>query len=138
MGVNNEPVIWGLGRTTTLSNIGIVSFATDLTVAIRFGKYKNKRFYTVYPKFDFDLFGGQTYILFAPVMTGYEVRFGKFMEWSFAAEFGYSFPLPWGSIPDGKWINFPSLANVGVHYRFGDKFYSDLYKKHNKKFFDKL
>ncbi|HOV14673.1 MAG TPA: hypothetical protein PK771_10345 [Spirochaetota bacterium] len=140
VGVNNESGYMGFGKDYyTIENRHSIYFATDLTVALRFGKYKEQCvYYTIYPKFDFDLFGGPTYILFAPVMTGYEVRFGKFMEWSFAAEFGYAFPLPWGSVPDGKWINFPSLANVGLHYRFGDKFYSDLYKKHNKKFFDKL
>jgi hypothetical protein len=57
-------------------------------------------------------------------MIGYEVRFGQNMEWSFATEAGYTFPIPWGSIPDGEWINFPSLANISVNYRFGDKFYS--------------
>ncbi len=114
-------------------------FATDLTVALRFGKYKEHCvYYSIYPKVDFALNGGDTWVLFSPVMTGYEVRFGKFMEWSFPAEFGYSFPIPWNSVPEGKWINFPSLANVGIHYRFGDKFYSDLYKKYNKKFFDKI
>lgn len=139
-GVNDEMGYMGLGKDYyTVENRHSFYFATDLTIAVRIGKYKEHcLYYTIYPKVDFSLNGGDTYILFSPVMAGYEVRFGRFMEWSFAVEAGYSFPIPWGSIPDGKWINFPSLANVGVHYRFGDKFYRDLHKKYGKRFFDKL
>ncbi|OHD05772.1 MAG: hypothetical protein A2086_13300 [Spirochaetes bacterium GWD1_27_9] len=109
----------------TIKNRHSIYFATDLTVAIRFGVLKEHCiYYSIFPKVDFDLFSTSIYVLFSPVMVGYEVRFGTNMEWSFAIESGYTFPIPWGSVPDGKWINFPSLANVGLHYRFGDKFYS--------------
>jgi hypothetical protein len=108
----------------TIQNRHSLYFAADLTAAFRLGRLKNQAiYYTIFPKLDFDLQGGQTYFLFCPVMIGYEVRFGKKFDWSFAVEGGYSFPLPWGSVPDGKWVNFPSLANVSVNYRFGDKFY---------------
>ncbi len=113
-------------------------FATDLTAAVRFGRYKSQAFYyTIFPKVDFDLRTGKAKVLFSPVMAGYEVRWGIKMEWSFAVETGYAFPIPWGSIPDGEWINFPSLANVSVNYRFGgpsDRFYS---KSNQKKIYDK-
>lgn len=92
-------------------------FATDLTAAIRFGRLQAQSvYYTIFPKVDFNLRTGDADVLFSPVMIGYEVRFGRYMEWSFAVEGGYAFPLPWGSIPDGEWINFPSLANVSVNY----------------------
>jgi len=123
---NGEYGYLGFGKDyLTIENRHSINIAADFTVAFRVGKYKEQcLYYTVFPKVDFDLTGGPIYVLFCPVMTGYEVRFGKFMEWSFAAEAGYTFPIPWGSVPAGKWINFPSLANVGVHYRFGqDKFY---------------
>jgi hypothetical protein len=116
----------GLGKNyLTIINRHSFYFAADLTIAARFGRLKAQAvYYSIYPKVDFDLLGGQTYVMFCPGMIGYEVRFGNKMEWSFAVEGGYSFPVPWGSIPDGKWINFPSLANVSVNYRFGDNYYS--------------
>lgn len=100
----------------------------DLTVAFRIGK-KYKRlclYYTIYPRFEFDLVDKEdpVYVLFSPIMAGLEVRFGKYhFGWSFAVEAGYTFPLPWDSIPRGKWVNFPSLANVSLNYKFGDSFY---------------
>ncbi|HOJ64726.1 MAG TPA: hypothetical protein PLE45_09935 [Spirochaetota bacterium] len=97
----------------------------DITASFRFGPYRRfALYYTVFPRFDIDLEGGPTYIFISPVMAGFEVRFGYKMEWSFAIEGGYTFPVPWDSVPAGKWVNFPSLANFGFYYRFGDKFYS--------------
>lgn len=97
----------------------------DFTVSFRFGPYRRFAiYYTIFPRFDIDLEGGPTYIFISPIMAGFEVRFGYKMEWSFAIEGGYTFPLPWDSVPAGKWVNFPSLANFGFYYRFGDKFYS--------------
>jgi hypothetical protein len=125
----------GLGKDyLTIQNRHSFYFAADLTAAFRLGRLKNQAiYYTIFPKLDFDLQGGQTYVMFCPVMIGYEVRFGAKFEWSFAVEGGYAFPIPWGSIPDGKWVNFPSLANVSVNYRFGDKFY---YKENQQKIRD--
>lgn len=125
----------GLGKNyLTIQNRHCLYFATDLTIAFRLGRLKNIcLYYTIFPKFDFDLQGKQTYVLFSPVMVGYEVRFGNRMDWTFAVEAGYTFPLPWGSIPDGEWINFPSLANVSLNYRFGDKFY---WKKNIEKIYN--
>lgn len=115
----------GLGRDyLTIQNRHSFYFAVDFTVALRFGRLKNHcLYYTIFPKVDFNLQGGMPHILFCPVMAGYEVRFGPRMDWSFAVEAGYTFPIPWNSVPHGEWINFPSLANVSVNFRFGDKFY---------------
>jgi hypothetical protein len=126
----------GLGKDyLTITNRHSIYFAADLTAAFRLGRLKNQAvYYTIFPKLDFDLQGGQTYFLFCPVMIGYEVRFGTKFEWSFAVEGGYTFPLPWGAVPDGKWVNFPSLANVSVNYRFGDKFY---YKENRQRIMEK-
>ena len=126
----------GFGKDyLTIENRHSLFFAADLTAAFRIGRLKNQAvYYTIFPKLDFDLQGGQTYFLFCPVMIGYEVRFGKRFAWSFAVEGGYTIPIPWGSVPDGKWINFPSLANVSVNYRFGDKFY---YKENQEKIREK-
>lgn len=98
-------------------------FAADFTAALRFGRWKEHAlYYTVYPKIEINLLKPERpYILFAPVNFGYEIRFGRYLDWSFAVESGYAFPVPWGSVPEGEWVNFPSLANVGVHYRFGNK-----------------
>ncbi len=109
----------------------------DFTAAFRFGKYRRFAvYYTVYPRFDFDFFDRDNpiYVLFSPVTTGFEVRFPKKrFGWTFAIEAGYAFPLPWNSIPAGKWVNFPSLANISFNYRFGDKFYSkENLKKYGK------
>lgn len=102
--------------------------APDLTFAFRFGPYRRFCLYhTIYPRFDFDLFNKEEaiWVLFSPIMAGFEVRFPKKrFRWSFAVEAGYTFPIPWNGIPAGKWVNFPSLANVSFSYRFGDKFYS--------------
>lgn len=103
-------------------------FAADLTAAFRFGKMNQYCFYySIYPRFDFDFFDKEypIYILFSPVMIGFEIRYGRQMRWSFAIESGYTFPIPWNGVPAGKWVNFPSLANVSFNYRFGDKFYKD-------------
>ncbi len=109
----------------TIKNRHGLYFAADLTAAFRFGRYKSQNiYYTIFPKLNIDLVTGDLDVLFCPVMVGYEVRWGLKMEWSFAVEAGYTFPIPWGSVPAGEWINFPSLANVSVNYRFGgDDFY---------------
>jgi hypothetical protein len=122
----NDTGYLGLGKDyLTISYRNSLYVASDLTASVRFGNMKqNCIYYSIFPKVDFDLAGGPTYVFFCPGMLGYEIRFGNKMEWSFAAEAGYTMPLPWKSVPDGKWVNFPSIANVGVHYRFGDKFYS--------------
>jgi len=108
----------GFGQNyLTIQDKHSLYFATDLTAAVRFGRMQAQCvYYTIFPKVDFNLRTGDADVLFSPVMIGYEVRFGRYMEWSFAVEGGYAFPLPWGSIPDGEWINFPSLANVSVNY----------------------
>ncbi len=125
----------GLGKNyLTIQDRYSFYFAPDLTVAFRFGRLKgNCVYYTIFPKVDFNIRGGQPYVLFCPVMIGYEVRFGHKMEWSFAVEGGYTFPIPWGSVPAGQWVNFPSLANVSVNYRFGDKYY---WKKNRDKIYN--
>jgi hypothetical protein len=101
---------------------------SDLTASFRFGPYRRFAvYYSIYPRIDFDFFNQDypIFFLFSPVMVGFEVRFPKrAFGWSFAAEAGYAFPIPWNSIPAGKWVNFPSLANISFNYRFGDKFYS--------------
>ena len=112
-------------------------FIPEFTVAFRFGKYRRFALYhTIYPRFDFDFFDrdNPVYVLFSPITAGFEVRFPKKrFGWSFAVEAGYAFPLPWNSIPAGKWVNFPSLANISFNYKFGDKFYSkENLKKYNE------
>ncbi len=116
-----------------------IYLAPDVTVAFRFGRFKEFCvYYTAFPKFDFDIFDRtNTQIFFCPVMLGFEVRFGTEMEWSFAIESGYTMPMPFDSVPTGEWVNFPSLANVGVHYRFGDKFYKNLKKELKAKYENK-
>jgi len=102
--------------------------ATDFTVALRFGKHRGLCiYYTIYPRIDIDLIDieNMAYFLFCPIMVGFEVRFPrKQFRWSFAVEAGYTFPIPLDAIPQGRWVNFPSLANISINYRFGDKFYS--------------
>jgi hypothetical protein len=101
---------------------------SDLTASFRFGPYRRFAvYYTVYPRLDFDFFNLKepVYFLFSPGMLGFEVRFPKNnFAWSFAAEAGYTMPIPLNGVPAGKWVNFPSLANISFNYRFGDKFYS--------------
>ncbi len=111
-------------------------FIPEFTYAFRFGNYRRFAVYhTIYPRFDFDFFDRENpvYVLFSPITTGFEVRFPKKrFGWTFAIEAGYAFPLPWNSIPAGKWVNFPSLANISFNYKFGDKFYSkENLKKYN-------
>ncbi len=113
---------WGEGWQDylTLKRNGIY-LALDFTVALRFGKDRQfSLYYTIYPRFDFDFVDTENpvYFLFSPIMLGFEVRFGKEQRWSFAIEAGYTFPLPWDSIEPGKWVNFPSLANMGLYYRW--------------------
>ncbi len=98
-----------------------VFFVLDLTAAIRFGDFKRFAFYyTVYPKLDVDLVdeNDRLQFMFSPGMLGFEFRFRKNPMWSFAAEIGYTIPIPWSSIPKGRWVNFPSLGNLGFYYRF--------------------
>lgn len=112
----------------TLRRNGIY-FAPDFTAAFRFGKKYRRHalYYSIYPRIDIDFVDkyNPVYFLFSPIMLGYEVRFPKKnFRWSFAIEGGYTFPIPWNGVPAGKWVNFPSLANISFNYRFGDKFYS--------------
>lgn len=98
-----------------------IYFAADLTVALRLGAWKEHNlYYTIYPRLDFDFVDQEdpVHFLFSPGMLGWEFRFGKYLKWSFAVEAGYTFPIPWNSLPQGKWVNFPSLANLGLYYRF--------------------
>jgi len=101
---------------------------SDITASLRFGHYRNFAiYYTIYPRIDFDFFNQDypIFFLFSPGMLGFEVRFPKKdFAWSFAVEGGYTMPIPFNAIPAGKWVNFPSLANISFNYRFGDKFYS--------------
>lgn len=95
-------------------------FALDLTVALRFGYQRRSAvYYTLYPRFDVDFVdeNDRIQLLFSPGMLGYEFRFKRNQQWSFAVEAGYAFPLPWDSIPAGQWVNFPCLANLGFYYR---------------------
>lgn len=104
----------------TLKRNGIL-LALDLTVALRLGIEKRYTiYYTLYPRFDIDLIDerDRVHILFSPIVLGFEFRFRNYRMWSFAVEAGYAFPLPFDSIPKGKWVNFPSLANMGFYYRF--------------------
>jgi hypothetical protein len=129
----NDTGYLGFGKNyLTIQNRHSFYIAPDLTIAFRFGRTRNNcLYYTIFPKVDFNLAeASRPYVFFCPVMIGYEARFGQDSGWSFAAEAGYTFPLPWGSVPDGEWVNFPSLANVSVNYRFGDKNYPKL--KQNK------
>ena len=109
--------------------------ATDLTVALRFGKHRGLCiYYTIYPKIDIDLVDleDKVHFLLCPIMVGFEVRFPrKTFRWSFAIEAGYAFPVPLTAIARGRWVNFPSLGNITFSYRFGDKFYS---KKNREKY----
>ena len=96
-------------------------FMADLTAAIRFGDFRRFAFYyTIYPRVDVDFVdeSDRSQLMFSPGMVGFEFRFRKNPMWSFAAEVGYTMPLPFDSIPKGKWVNFPSLGNMGFYYRF--------------------
>ena len=96
-------------------------FMLDLTVALRFGDFRRFAFYyTIYPRVDVDFVdeNDRSQLMFSPGMIGFEFRFRKNPMWSFAAEMGYTMPLPFDSIPKGKWVNFPSLGNMGFYYRF--------------------
>ena len=96
-------------------------FMLDLTVALRFGDFRRFAFYyTIYPRVDVDFVdeNDRSQLMFSPGMIGFEFRFRKNPKWSFAAEMGYTMPLPFDSIPKGKWVNFPSLGNMGFYYRF--------------------
>ena len=102
-----------------------ISLAPDLTFAIRLGDDKRVAlYYTLYPMFDFELRGGPTEIMFAPVHLGFEVRFKRNPSWSFALDMGFFFPL--NDIPLENYVNmpkfnqiaFPNLANMGLYYRF--------------------
>lgn len=109
----------------TLQRNGIF-VAADLTAAFRFGREKRHVFYySLYPRLDFDFFNveNRVWVLFSPGMIGYEFRFGYNLRWSVAIESGYTFPIPWNSIPTGQWVNFPSLANIGIYYRIEHKGY---------------
>ena len=124
---------WGAGfeNYLDLERNGIY-LAGDLTAAFRIGKYKQFAvYYSIYPRVDIDFIdaANRVYFLFSPVMAGFEARFGRRMRWSFAVEGGYTFPIPWNAVPAGKWVNFPSLANLGLHYRFGDPFYNRYFEK---------
>ena len=126
----NDTGYMGLGKDyLTITDRHSIYFATDITVAWRFGRLKAQTiYYTIFPKIDLSLTENDIDVLFCQIMLGYEVRFGRWMEWSFEVEGGYTFPLPWGIIPDGKWINFPSLANVSVNYFIPTK-NNSLYNK---------
>ncbi|MCG8568606.1 MAG: hypothetical protein MJB14_00565 [Spirochaetes bacterium] len=133
---------WGTGFTNylTLQRNGLY-LATDLTAALRFGKFKQfAMYYTIYPRVDFDFVDqdNRLYFLFSPGMLGFEARFGGRMRWNIAVEGGYTFPIPWNSIEEGKWVNFPSLANISLSYRLGDQFYNNYqwqwkYRKKERK-----
>jgi hypothetical protein len=104
----------------TLQRNGIY-LVLDLTFAVRFGQdRRHKLYYSVYPRVDIDFVDAvdRVYVMFSPVMLGYEFRWRRYPNWSFAIEAGYTFPLPWNSIPAGRWPNFPSLANIGFYYRW--------------------
>jgi len=96
-------------------------FALDLTIALRFGSDRRVAlYYSIYPRFDVDFVDDddRVQLLFSPIVLGCEFRFRRNQNWSFAIEAGYAFPVPWDSIPAGKWVNFPSLANFGFYRRF--------------------
>ena len=104
----------------TLKRNGML-LALDLTLSLRFGAERRfSLYYTIYPRVDIDFAdeNDRVYFLFSPVVIGYELRFKKNRMMSFAIEAGYAFPIPFDSIPKGKWVNFPSLANMGFYYRF--------------------
>lgn len=99
-----------------------IYLAADFTISFRIGKEKRHSiYYSIYPRWDFSLASDDMYpvfFLFSPVMIGYEVRFGTRRRWNFAIEAGYAFPIPWDSVPEGMWVNFPSLANITLSYRW--------------------
>jgi hypothetical protein len=104
----------------TLKRNGLF-FALDLTIALRFGHNRRSAvYYSIYPRFDVDFVDedDRLHFLFSPAVLGFEFRFKRNQQWSFAVEAGYAFPIPWDSIPRGKWVNFPSLANFGFYYRW--------------------
>ena len=123
----------GLGENYLTVKRNGFYFAADLTAAFRIGPYRRYCiYYTIYPRFDFDLIDRDypIFVMFSPIMVGYEVRFPKpGFHWSFAVEAGYTFPVPWNHIPEEYWVNFPSLANVSFNYHFGDKWYAKKFKK---------
>jgi hypothetical protein len=96
-------------------------FVLDLTVALRFGDFRRFAFYySIYPRVDVDFVDAEdrSQLMFSPGMLGFEFRFRRNPMWSFAVEVGYTIPLPYSSIPNGEWVNFPSLGNLGFYYRF--------------------
>ncbi|MCP4602971.1 MAG: hypothetical protein GY847_21055 [Proteobacteria bacterium] len=104
----------------TLKRNGVF-FAVDLTIAYRPGKVKRHAlYYSVYPRIDVDFVDNEerVHFLFSPVVLGYEYRFRRNPNFSFAIETGYAFPIPWNSIEEGRWVNFPSLGNIGFYFRW--------------------
>lgn len=104
----------------TLQRNGIY-MAFDFTIALRFGRdRRHTLYYSIYPRIDIDFVdaANRVHVLFSPVMLGYELRWRRFPNWSFAIEAGYTFPIPWDSIPEGQWVNFPSLGNFGFYRRW--------------------
>ena len=115
----NGPVSIG-NNYLTLRRNGIY-MAFDFTIAFRFGRdRRHTLYYSIYPRIDIDFVdsANRVYVMFSPVMLGYEFRWRRYPNWSFAIEGGYTFPLPWSSIPHGRWPNFPSLGNIGFYRRW--------------------
>ena len=107
---------FGKGNVLDDERLGFY-FAQDLTFALRFGDNRKMAvYYTLYTLFDTDIQGGPLEIYFSPVHVGFEVRFGKRDQWSFAVETGYFFPI--NDVADTSWVNFPNLGNMGLYYRF--------------------
>ena len=93
----------------------------DFTVAFRFGDDLQRCiYYTVYPKVDIDFVDAdnRVYFMVSPATIGYETRLRRNPKLNFAIEMGYAFPVPWNSIEPENWVNFPSLANVGLYFRW--------------------
>lgn len=110
-----------VGKNYLVSKRNGMLFILDLTVALRFGDLRRfALYYTIYPRLDVDFVdeSDRAQLMFSPGMLGFEFRFRKNPMWSFAVEAGYTMPLPFSSIEKGKWVNFPSLANMGFYYRF--------------------
>jgi hypothetical protein len=59
----------------------------------------------------------RVHFLLSPITIGYELASRKRDYFSVAVEAGYAFPVPWDSIEEGNWMNFPSLANMGFYLR---------------------
>lgn len=95
--------------------------APELTFSFRVGKEKRHSiFLTTYFRFDYSFLKRQGYspwnIWAAPVHLGYEFRFKKHKNWSFAFDTG--FYLPVNDIHPDEWINFPNLLNFGFYRVF--------------------